>query len=149
MDQSQPHHHPLHDQQQQQQHHQQPQDVLAEARKNLQALIDSGLSRDLLHQLVDDGAPLQLTVPLSSPPSLPSIVQQPTQQSPTQSHPSSSPLVPPAPQCPPPPIPSQHAPQHAQPDAQQHGLVSPVTTATPAGELKSEAPRNDELTGMS
>ncbi|KAL7948084.1 hypothetical protein V8C42DRAFT_274337 [Trichoderma barbatum] len=69
----------LQQQQQQQQHLQQllqqqqqqqqldsatPQDVLVEARKNLQVLIDSGLSKDLLHQWVDDDSfSLQLSYP--------------------------------------------------------------------------------------
>lgn len=47
-----------------------PQDVLAEARKNLQVLIDSGLSKDLLHQWVDNSQSLHLAFsskPLSSP----------------------------------------------------------------------------------
>ncbi|KAL7813389.1 hypothetical protein V8C26DRAFT_167216 [Trichoderma gracile] len=67
------------DQQQQQQRHQlqqQPldsasaaQDVLVEARKNLQVLIDSGLSKDLLHQWVDDDSfSLQLSFPGQQPP---------------------------------------------------------------------------------
>lgn len=52
-----------------------PQDVLAEARKNLQALIDSGVSKDLLHQWVDESQTLQLS--------------NPAQQSPVSSNPSS------------------------------------------------------------
>ncbi|CAI6084837.1 unnamed protein product [Clonostachys chloroleuca] len=125
-----------HEQQQQQQHlqapshptpttpqhlqQQQPQDVLAEARKNLQVLIDSGLSRDLLHQLVDDSRSLQLTIP--STPSLvqPSQPQQPQQQSPlspqsphSQSQPPTL-TIPPPPQCPPPPPPTQQAQHHPQ-----------------------------------
>ncbi|PNP52362.1 hypothetical protein THARTR1_06966 [Trichoderma harzianum] len=62
-------------QQQQQQQQQQldsatPQDVLVEARKNLQVLIDSGLSKDLLHQWVDDDTfSLQLSFPGQAPPS--------------------------------------------------------------------------------
>ncbi|UKZ74431.1 hypothetical protein TrVFT333_002099 [Trichoderma virens FT-333] len=69
----------LQQQQQQQQHHQQqqldsatPQDVLVEARKNLQVLIDSGLSKDLLHQWVDDDTfSLQLSFPGQAQPSAP------------------------------------------------------------------------------
>lgn len=38
-----------------------PQDVLAEARKNLQVLIDSGISKDLLHQWVDGNLSLQIS----------------------------------------------------------------------------------------
>ncbi|KAI9904482.1 hypothetical protein N3K66_001011 [Trichothecium roseum] len=52
-----------------------PQDVLAEARKNLQMLIDSGVSKDLLHQWVDESQALQLS--------------NPAQQSPVSSNPSS------------------------------------------------------------
>ncbi|POR34337.1 Uncharacterized protein TPAR_05458 [Tolypocladium paradoxum] len=81
---------------QQQQPDATPQDVLAEARKNLQALIDSGVSKELLHQWVDDSQSLQLSYPTST-------------QSFALSQPSLAPQhapPPPPPQCPPPPPPS-------------------------------------------
>ncbi|KAK5999227.1 hypothetical protein PT974_01618 [Cladobotryum mycophilum] len=49
--------------QQQQQLDSTPQDVLAEARKNLQVILDSGVSKDLLHQWVDNDLSLQLSFP--------------------------------------------------------------------------------------
>ncbi|KAL7922856.1 hypothetical protein ACQKWADRAFT_71429 [Trichoderma austrokoningii] len=73
-------------QQQQQQQHQiespSAQNVLVEARKNLQVLIDFGLSKDLLHQWVD-----QNLAPSASPPTATATPIP----SPLLSHPASSP----------------------------------------------------------
>lgn len=107
-------------QQHQHPHHQQiqldssaAQDVLAEARKNLQVLIDSGLSRDLLHQWVDESQNQSLQLALN-PQQLPPQ-QLPSQQLPQQLPPQQPALAippmptiapPPPPQCPPPPIPT-------------------------------------------
>lgn len=90
-------------QQQQQQHDATPQDVLAEARMNLQRLIDSGMSKELLHQLVDGGSQsLQLLAPSYDAP----LAPQQQHQQPTIAQPQSMPAPPPPPpQCPPPPIP--------------------------------------------
>ncbi|KAG8413848.1 hypothetical protein J3458_012335 [Metarhizium acridum] len=76
-----------------------PQDVLAEARKNLQVLIDSGFSKDMLHQWVDDSLSLQhsglQTATLASTLSLPTT----TTTSPTASlAPLRDPPPPPPPQ---------------------------------------------------
>ncbi|PNP41877.1 hypothetical protein TGAMA5MH_06272 [Trichoderma gamsii] len=76
-----------HQQQQQQQQQQQvespsAQNVLVEARKNLQVLIDFGLSKDLLHQWVD-----QNLAPSASPPAAAATPIP----SPLLSHPASSP----------------------------------------------------------
>ncbi|KAM4060989.1 homeobox and C2H2 transcription factor [Hirsutella rhossiliensis] len=79
-----------------------PQDVLAEARKNLQVLIDSGFSRDLLHQWVDDSQSLQFPLPITAQ-SFASPQSQP-QHSPTPQHP---PPPPPPQRCAPPPSPSR------------------------------------------
>ncbi|KJZ74299.1 hypothetical protein HIM_06305 [Hirsutella minnesotensis 3608] len=71
-----------------------PQDVLAEARKNLQVLIDSGFSRDLLHQWVDDSQSLQFAFGLSPQSFGQSQPQQqtlPSQQPPPQRCTPSSP----------------------------------------------------------
>ena len=135
--------------------HQQPQDVLAEARKNLQALIDSGLSRDLLHQLVDDGVSLQPNAPfgnqghssLNSPSQQTALGQTSCEASPS----CFSPLIPPVPQCPPPPIPQpvQQQQQPTPPESHQHPIMSPVTASSPLGDIKSEASTNDETSGRS
>lgn len=148
MDQSQSRHHLQHQQHQQQQ----PQDVLAEARKNLQVLIDSGLSRDLLHQLVDDGAPLQLMMPFSNP-NHQSLLQPSQQQtslpSQPEASPSSSPLIPPAPQCAPPPVPTHvQQQQPTPPDSHQHSMLSPISSSSPVSDfIKTEAPLSEDTTG--
>ncbi|RCI16525.1 hypothetical protein L249_1684 [Ophiocordyceps polyrhachis-furcata BCC 54312] len=80
-----------------------PQDVLAEARKNLQVLIDSGLSKDLLHQWVDDSQSLQLSFSLSSQPL--ASLSKPIISSSSPSPPPPPPPPPPHPTPPPPPPP--------------------------------------------
>ncbi|KYK58829.1 zinc finger domain-containing protein [Drechmeria coniospora] len=72
-----------------------PQDVLAEARKNLQVLIDSGLSKDLLHQWVDDSQSLQLS--FSSPTPSPASSQLQSQQLVAERPPSPPPCPSPPP----------------------------------------------------
>ncbi|KFA47458.1 hypothetical protein S40293_02117 [Stachybotrys chartarum IBT 40293] len=115
------HHHHQQQQQQQQQDAATPQDVLAEARKNLQVLIDSGVSKDILHQLVDNSHALELSLGLNSQPSL--IPPHPTTLAP-----------PPPPQCPPPPPPTMAPPtlpssNMASPNAM---TPPPSITSTPA-----------------
>ncbi|KAL2209580.1 hypothetical protein CC79DRAFT_1341710 [Sarocladium strictum] len=132
-----------------------PQDRLAEARKNLQVLIDCGFSRDLLHQWVDENSHSpQLNLAQSLGTMIPSA-PQPQQHSPTQAQiqQQQEPLgpPPPPPQCPPPPIPTMasnrspsstpaidvsHAPQaipehSASPWSPTHGntLVSNIAEA--------------------
>ncbi|CAM1501535.1 Fc.00g035190.m01.CDS01 [Cosmosporella sp. VM-42] len=101
-------------QQQQQQHDPSAQDVLAEARKNLQVLIDAGLSKDLLHQWVDGSQ--SLPIALAAQPSLAqqsNLLQQPTlaqQQNIIPPQPTIAP--PPPPQCAPPPIPTMTTPSN-------------------------------------
>lgn len=117
-----------------------PQDVLAEARKNLQVLIDSGLSKDLLHQWVDDSQSSSLAYPAPSfaPQSQPSrqgqllLQQQHQQQTQPSDESPSAPLAPPPPppQCPPPPPPS-HRPASA--------VDSPAPSATPRDQIKTES----------
>ncbi|KAF4508940.1 hypothetical protein G6O67_005259 [Ophiocordyceps sinensis] len=82
-----------------------PQDVLAEARKNLQVLIDSGFSRDLLHQWVDDSQSLQFSLPIVA-----------------QSFASSRPL-------PQPPPPHSLAPQHPPPPPPPQRCAPPTSTS--------------------
>ncbi|KAH7308708.1 hypothetical protein B0I35DRAFT_515782 [Stachybotrys elegans] len=94
-----------------------PQDVLAEARKNLQVLIDSGLSKDLLHQWVDDSQSLQLSLGLATQPSL--ISPPPN---------SLSLPPPPPPQCPPPPPPTMPA---AVSSASPANAATPPASTTP------------------
>lgn len=70
----------------------QPQDVLSEARKNLQVLIDSGFSRDLLHQWVDDSQSLHLSPPGIFDPSQPLVSEhEPPPPAPSRCAPASSP----------------------------------------------------------
>ncbi|OWT42528.1 homeobox and C2H2 transcription factor [Pochonia chlamydosporia 170] len=108
-----------------------PQDVLAEARKNLQVLIDSGFSKDMLHQWVDDSLSLQHSnLPTSTLAS-------------TLSLPTTSPLAPqhdpppPPPQCPPPPPPS------AVPCTRTSAPAMMPTSAPPTipspGDIKAES----------
>ncbi|KAF4119952.1 ZnF C2H2 [Geosmithia morbida] len=128
----------------QQQLQQQPQDVLAEARKNLQVLIDSGMSRDLLHQLVDGSPTLQFNFPVqSSLPQLPSQSHQGQVQPPPPPPPSLAP-PPPPPQCPPPPIPTaqQQQQQSSSPQAAQspQHVLSPSATPTPTLPSSHAAP---------
>ena len=120
-----------------------PQDVLAEARKNLQVLIDSGLSKDILHQWVDDSQSLQLNLTAQSlashfqvphhhqPPPVPQP-QQLQQQSPELHHsqsPSITLPIPPVPTCPPPPPPTL---------ASQANMASPTLPSTPSDKVKPE-----------
>ncbi|PHH91949.1 hypothetical protein CDD83_9665 [Cordyceps sp. RAO-2017] len=127
-----------------------PQDVLAEARKNLQVLIDSGLSKDLLHQWVDDSQSLQLAFPLSPPSFSPSQAQsqpqpQPQPQPQSQSHPLSQPSLapqhppPPPPQCPPPPPPPP-PPSRMPSGSSTSSTITPTVPSTP---IKSEVPPDD------
>ena len=120
----------------QQQHHDAtPQDVLAEARKNLQALIDSGLSKDLLHQWVDES---QLSMTMAAIPSIPSMTpihcqpQQNTFMSQQPAHPTHSnnaSLAPPPPmRCPPPPPIMSNIP-----------TVTASASTTPSADIKPEA----------
>ncbi|KND91603.1 hypothetical protein TOPH_03886 [Tolypocladium ophioglossoides CBS 100239] len=115
-----------------------PQDVLAEARKNLQVLIDSGLSKEILHQWVDDSQSLQLSFPTST-------------QSFALSQPSLAPQhapPPPPPQCPPPPPPS-HVPSVPLGPNSVHavavsGPASTTTTPTvPSTDVKRETLPDD------
>lgn len=125
----------------QQQHHDAtPQDVLAEARKNLQVLIDSGLSKDLLHQWVDESQSLSLS--LNAMPSMSSIPSQPQQQAPPafsqpqqpNPAPSAASLAPPPPlRCPPPPPIVPNIPTVTTTP------TSSSTATTPSAEIKREA----------
>ncbi|RSL52384.1 hypothetical protein CEP54_010951 [Fusarium duplospermum] len=127
----------------QQQHHDAtPQDVLAEARKNLQVLIDSGLSKDLLHQWVDESQSLSLSLNAMS--SMSSIPSQPQQQAPPafsqpqqpNPAPSAASLAPPPPlRCPPPPpiVPNVPTVTTTTP------TNSSSTATTPSVEIKHEA----------
>ncbi|TWU71337.1 hypothetical protein ED733_002006 [Metarhizium rileyi] len=101
-----------------------PQDVLAEARKNLQVLIDSGFSKDMLHQWVDDSLSLHHSIlpaaTLASTLSLPTATPTATPAAASAASSSSSlapqrdpPPPPPPPQCPPPPPPSAVPPSRA------------------------------------
>ncbi|KID86673.1 Zinc finger, C2H2-like protein [Metarhizium guizhouense ARSEF 977] len=117
-----------------------PQDVLAEARKNLQVLIDSGFSKDMLHQWVDDSLSLQhsglQTATLASTLSLPTT----TTTSPTSLAPQRDPPPPPPPQCPPPPppstVPSSRAP--APPI-----IPSSTPSSIASGDIKTESLADD------
>ncbi|KAI8680587.1 hypothetical protein NCS56_00464500 [Fusarium sp. Ph1] len=125
----------------QQQHHDAtPQDVLAEARKNLQVLIDSGLSKDLLHQWVDESQSLSLS--LNAMPSMSSIPSQPQQQAPPafsqpqqpNPAPSAASLAPPPPlRCPPPPPIVPNIPTVTTTP------TNSSTATTPSAEIKREA----------
>ncbi|KAF4976076.1 hypothetical protein FZEAL_7209 [Fusarium zealandicum] len=149
----------------QQQHHDaNPQDVLAEARKNLQVLIDSGLSKDLLHQWVDESQSLNLNLTLNAMPSISSMSsvsssstitpqsqqqvpaytqqqQQQQQQLPHHPNPNSNTasLAPPPPlRCPPPPP--------IAPNLQSVTSTptsSSSTSTTPSAEIKHEAIHED------
>lgn len=145
----------------QHQHQSQPQaqDVLAEARKNLQVLIDSGLSRDMLHQLVDENQVLQLALPTQS-----SLLQQQQQQQQSQQQSqqaSQHQHIPPMPQCPPPPPPnaaaaahpqqqSSHQHQHQHQQRQQQPILSPIatTTTTSSTPAPAELKADDVHTGI-
>lgn len=100
-----------------------PQDVLAEARKNLQALIDSGISRDLLHQWVDGGSSEQSSY--AAQPS--SFTQSNAQQQYTG--------FPPAPQNAPPPPPTR-----TMSDPAIIPLSSTTTTSPASTGLSSSTP---------
>ena len=83
-----------------------PQDRLEEARKTLQGLIDSGLSKDLLHSWVDGSPSLQISLPPPLASSIPETYGlRPLQSPPQYASPQHAP-PPPPPQCPPPPPPS-------------------------------------------
>lgn len=101
------------------------QDVLAEARKNLQVLIDSGLSKDLLHQWVDESQSLQLSL-------APALAPQPS-------------LIPPVPTIAPPPPPQYPPPQCPPPPPPIPVSTATVTTptntstaSTPSIDIKNE-----------
>ncbi|KAF4999784.1 hypothetical protein FDECE_11394 [Fusarium decemcellulare] len=127
-----------------QQHHDAtPQDVLAEARKNLQVLIDSGLSKDLLHQWVEEGQSLSLLTAMPSMQSMQSMPSQPQQQQPpafnqqqqsnTNSNHNASLAPPPPLRCPPPPpiVPNI-------PTVTTTPTNSSSTATTPSAEIKHE-----------
>ncbi|KAF4962010.1 hypothetical protein FSARC_9887 [Fusarium sarcochroum] len=129
----------------QQPHDANPQDVLAEARKNLQVLIDSGLSKELLHQLVDGSQALNLNLSaMTAMQAMPTIPSQPQHQTPTfnqQSNPnpnaSNASLAPPPPmRCPPPPPVLSNVP------SVQTVTTTPTsgssTATTPSAEIKHE-----------
>lgn len=124
-----------------------PQDVLAEARKNLQVLIDSGLSKDLLHKWVDDSQSLQF--------SFTTLSQSLASQAQTQSSslaPQHPPPPPPPPQCPPPPPPSHlpSTPAATPPMASMAGPVpSTAAKAAPPASIKCEALPDDVSTAWS
>ncbi|KAF5678480.1 hypothetical protein FHETE_1198 [Fusarium heterosporum] len=138
----------------QQAHDANPQDVLAEARKNLQVLIDSGLSKELLHQLVDGSQALNLGLNLSTMTamqSMPTVPSQPqhqhqhqnpySQQSSNPSHNTgSASLAPPPPmRCPPPPpVPSSIPSQSVTPTP-----TSGSSTPTPSVDIKHEVISED------
>ncbi|KAJ3496128.1 hypothetical protein NLG97_g2882 [Lecanicillium saksenae] len=117
------------------------QNVLAEARKNLQVLIDSGISKDLLHQWVEDSPPLQLSFPIQQ--TLAAAAQQ-----------SNALHVPPQPQGPPPPPPSRSPstlPSHGSlpSNATASSPSTASSTPTPTGGLHTEIktePRHDTAT---
>ncbi|KAI5463930.1 hypothetical protein BGZ63DRAFT_350579 [Mariannaea sp. PMI_226] len=126
-----------------------PQDVLAEARKNLQVLIDSGLSKDLLHQWVEESQSLPRSVSVQQPQPQPQQPQQQPQQQPLAHPPQQqSNIAPPPPmRCPPPPPPPVSAVQ--MPSVTNVTTVSPVssnntsTTTTPSVDIKVEALPDD------
>lgn len=138
---------PQHMQQQQQdaQSDGNAQNVLAEARKNLQVLIDSGISKDLLHQWVEDSPPLGLSFPIQSALAAAAAAQQQQQQQSNTLH------IPPQPQGPPPPPPARSPsalPSHGSLTSNTP-VTSPSTassTPTPTSgmhpEIKTE-PRHD------
>ncbi|QPG93485.1 hypothetical protein C2857_000144 [Epichloe festucae Fl1] len=112
-----------------------PQDVLTEARKHLQHLIDSGISREILHQWVDDSLSLQLTSPTSTLAS-------------SQTHslaPQHAPPPPPPPRCPPPPPPPPPALPSSHPlsPATVASSSSSSTVDAPATEIKTESFSDD------
>ncbi|PTB71668.1 hypothetical protein M440DRAFT_1343623 [Trichoderma longibrachiatum ATCC 18648] len=128
-------------QSQQQRHQQQPldsantaQDILVEARKNLQVLIDSGFSKDLLHQWVDDDSfSLQLSFP--------------GQQSPLSHNlsPSASTTTPPASASASTPIPSpllsntvSASPSHRIQPPQSSSLAPTLHSATPQNQNQNQ-----------
>jgi hypothetical protein len=155
--------HVLQQQQQQQQPQDgRPQDVLAEARKNLQMLIDSGMSKDLLHQLVDGSQSLQLIAP-SLQSSL-AHLQQPLPQQPLPQQPMPPPMAmpthpppPPPPQCPPPPPPVDHqrvntpvsVPEQIMSTAPQETKATSVTVSEDMGANWSAAPQPLMSPGLS
>ncbi|KAK3185556.1 hypothetical protein K4F52_005656 [Lecanicillium sp. MT-2017a] len=109
------------------------QDVLAEARKNLQVLIDSGISRDLLHQWVDDSPPLQLNFPIqatlaASSQNLPQLA--------SQHH------IPPHPQGPPPPPPAR-----SPSEMSNHGTIasSANSSTSPSGASAATTPTGSNM----
>ncbi|KAH7126188.1 hypothetical protein EDB81DRAFT_846824 [Dactylonectria macrodidyma] len=122
-----------------QMHDNHAQDVLAEARKNLQVLIDSGLSKDLLHQWVDESPSLQLALQQQHQQQQPQqLPQQPQQhQQPTlvsHQQPQTSFVPPPPMRCPPPPPVPVAIPTVTTPTSN-----SPSTTTTPPSDIKVEA----------
>ncbi|KAI1071519.1 hypothetical protein LB507_004896 [Fusarium sp. FIESC RH6] len=133
----------------QQGHDGNPQDVLAEARKNLQVLIDSGLSKELLHQLVDGSQALNLNLSamtaMQSMPAIPSQSQAQhqapfSQQPANPSHnANSTSLAPPPPmRCPPPPPVASSVPSVQTVTTAPSNGSSTATTPTPSAEIKHE-----------
>uniref|UniRef100_A0A4E9DB02 C2H2-type domain-containing protein n=1 Tax=Gibberella zeae TaxID=5518 RepID=A0A4E9DB02_GIBZA len=131
----------------QQAHDGNPQDVLAEARKNLQCLIDSGLSKELLHQLVDGSQALNLNLSamtaMQTMPTIPSQSQPQTQFNQQTSNPNQSAntasLAPPPPmRCPPPPPVTSNVPSVQTVTTASSRRSSAATTPTPSVEIKHE-----------
>ncbi|KAG6005677.1 hypothetical protein E4U21_007794 [Claviceps maximensis] len=118
-----------------------PQDVLTEARKHLQHIIDSGISREILHQWVDDSLSLQLTLSNSS------LAPSSHTQSLIAQH-APLPPPPPPPQCPPPPPPPPSAlpSTHSLSPATAASSSSSSTVGAPSNEIKTE-PYSDDVQG--
>lgn len=133
----------------QQSHDANPQDVLAEARKNLQVLIDSGMSKELLHQLVDGGHGLSLNLSamtaMQAMPTIPSQPQQtPFSQQPpnlSQTVPTASLAPPPPMRCPPPPPVASNGPSIQTVTTTPNSVSS--TSTTPLAEIKHEITSED------
>lgn len=130
----------------QQAHDANPQDVLAEARKNLQCLIDSGLSKELLHQLVDGSQALNLNLSaMNAMQAMPTIPSQPQRQTPFNQptnpnhNANSASLAPPPPmRCPPPPPVASSVPSVQSVTTAPSTGSSTATTPTPSAEIKHE-----------
>ncbi|EWZ84040.1 hypothetical protein FOWG_12869 [Fusarium oxysporum f. sp. lycopersici MN25] len=128
----------------QQSHDANPQDVLAEARKNLQVLIDSGMSKELLHQLVDGGHGLSLNLSaMTAMQAMPTIPSQPQQTpfsqqppNPSQTAPTASLAPPPPMRCPPPPPVASNGPNIQAVTTTPNSISS--TATAPSAEIKHE-----------
>ncbi|KZZ87230.1 Zinc finger, C2H2-like protein [Moelleriella libera RCEF 2490] len=122
-----------------------PQDVLSEARKNLQYMIDAGISRETLHQWVDDSLSLQQlpsrTSTLASSSSCSS--SSPSQQSSLAPQHAPPPPPPPPPQCPPPPPPSGGINSDFSLSPATVTSSSGSSTVASSGDVKAEAFADD------